>query len=165
MSAIESSPSVRLGVSCNALSRAHRMNLVEQDTHPIPDCRIAYLAGYFDGEGCITVSPGSYGKSIRVCVVSGDCDSVFSFSEVLGGDVIQCGSTKTRRLLYRWLVRNDLAVKCLRQMLPHLKAKREQALLVLGSGWKTTPRGGRISEEQKEKRDVLDELLREAKRP
>jgi hypothetical protein len=130
-------------------------------------CKLAYAAGYFDGEGSIGILSQGAGKGsqLRVEIRSCDLDTLRLFKNLFGGSL---ASQKYGRLPYpvfRWAVNNEDAFKVLGVMAPYLRAKAKEAQLVLGSGWGTLCLGyGRLSEHQKEKRRVLREALQEAKK-
>lgn len=142
------------------------MNLSVQATRPISDCRIAYLAGYFDGEGCIHVGRMQGTFYLRIAVASGDRETVCLFGELLGGKVKRAWTTKNGRKVYRWLANNANALRCLRILLPYLLAKREQAVLVLESGWEACARFRHgLPQDQRDIREALHRSLRTAKLP
>jgi hypothetical protein len=56
------------------------------------------------------------------------------------------------------------AVKTLSKLLPFMTAKREEAQLVIDSGWQPLGRGVRLSDEQLAKRAALRNALKGAKK-
>lgn len=131
------------------------------------ECKLAYASGYFDGEGSIGILSQGAGKGsqLRVEIRSCDLDSLRLFKELFGGVL---SSQKYGRIPYpvfRWAVNNQEAIKVLGMMAPFLRAKEQEAQLVLHSGWDTLALGsGRLSEDQKERRSALRIALQEAKR-
>lgn len=118
------------------------MNLNEQEPTPISDYRIAYCAGYFDGEGCIHVSENSGTLRLHVLITSGDKNTLNLFKQLLGGNVLPRENTKdNRRQMFTWRVGGYGALDAMKQMVPFLIAKREQAQLVFDRGWNIHKRG------------------------
>jgi hypothetical protein len=153
------------------------MNLGEQEANPHSDCsamiekpdvfKLAYAAGYFDGEGSIGIlSQGaSRGFQLRVEIRSCDLDSLRLFKELFGGVLSSQEYGRLPYPVFRWAVNNQDAIKVLQVMSPYLRAKAKEAHLVLDSGWETLSLGiGRLSELQKEKRRSLREALQETKK-
>jgi hypothetical protein len=153
------------------------MNLIEQEPHSCSElsaepwqcgvCKLAYAAGYFDGEGSVGILSQGAGKGsqLRVEIRSCDLDTLRLFKDLFGGSL---ASQKYGRLPYpvfRWAVNNQDAIKALGVMAPYLRAKAKEARLVLDSGWDTLVLGaGRLSEHQKEQRRALREALQETKK-
>jgi hypothetical protein len=140
------------------------MNLIKQDTHPPSDFRISYCAGYFDGEGCIWIDNRIRSPQLRISVVSGDIDSLKIFARLFGGNVFPVTSKSSRVNIFRWSQDNSFAVKCLEKMLPFMYAKREQAQMVVSSGWPIFARGSILPMQEVARRLNLRSELKEAKR-
>lgn len=95
-----------------------------------PPVEIAYLAGFFDGEGCISVVRG--GPTIAVAVVQVDRRPLDALAEHYGGRVAPHGKPKPgHRQAYRWQIYSANARVFLRDILPFLVVKRESAEMVL----------------------------------
>jgi hypothetical protein len=109
--------------------------------------RIDYLAGYFDGEGCITVLSLARGRypQLRITIVSADQEVLKLFAGLFGKNVYEVTKSHLRwavsSRLYRWSVSGFEAVSILRMLEPHLVAKREQARVALSVDWATSTRG------------------------
>lgn len=84
---------------------------------------IQYLAGFFDGEGCITI--GNNG-SLCLGVVNTNRKVLELFVERLGGTI---GDRKQRvnKAQYVWRLYGDNAVNALMQLEMHLIEKQDQA--------------------------------------
>lgn len=92
----------------------------------------AYLAGFFDGEGCVE-SNGS-----TVSITNTYPDILYRFQRAFGGKVspkVDNGAT-SRRALWRWSVSGPDARHFLYVMLPCLGEKRAQADAFLNA-WNT----------------------------
>jgi hypothetical protein len=106
---------------------------------------LCYLAGYFDGEGCVSF-PNA--KSIRVSINSADRESLALFHELYGGHFnTRDPQPGERRQIFRWEASGLRAQKFLIDVLPYLKAKRDVALLGLVPTFGI--KGQRVSEEEK----------------
>jgi hypothetical protein len=109
--------------------------------------RLDYLAGYFDGEGCITVLSLARGRypQLRITIVSADQEVLKLFTRLGGKDVYEVTKSHLRwalsSRLYRWSVSGIAAVPVLSTLEPHLIAKREQARVALSVDWATSTRG------------------------
>jgi hypothetical protein len=160
------------------LSREERhMDLIEQEPHSCLElsaeagkcdaCKLAYAAGYFDGEGSIGILSQGVGKGtqLRVEIRSCDLDTLRLFKDLFGGSLAAQKYGRLPYPVFRWAVNNRDAMRVLGVMLPYLRAKAKEAHLVLHSGWDTLGLGsGRLSDLQKEKRRALREALKETKK-
>jgi hypothetical protein len=91
---------------------------------------LVYLAGYFDGEGCVS---GFETKAISVTVGSADEEIIKLFHEYFGGCLSHPKPTsKTKRAILRWSIAGNPAQEFLIYVLPWLRSKRDVALWALG---------------------------------
>jgi len=110
----------------------------------------AYLAGFFDGDGCVNISvrqsqthatPSHY-----LQVIFSQCDQPFleRWCEKVGmGRVyVNSGRPIGNKELWHWRLYDRQAEKMLKMMLPYLDIKKEQAEIAL-SFMRTKGRGGR----------------------
>lgn len=103
------------------------------------DSDIAYLAGLFDGEGCLIVRPksklasGNYNISYHLEIGMTDRRPIDWCKQVTGkGNVYYLPSKKSKWSdNYRWVVCSKQAASIVVLLLPFLKVKREQAVLFL----------------------------------
>lgn len=86
---------------------------------------IPYMAGFFDGEGCIYAHPSACYIQIEVAQV--DRRPLLKFQENYGGR-IRLNKTKGRSI-YKWLCPSGSIDRFLDEMLPFLIVKKEQAIL------------------------------------
>lgn len=152
------------------------MNLSKQDTYPIshfltPDKEynhqhIAYLAGYFDGEGCI--SDSGY---FRLAVVSGDLSSIELFQTTFGGRIVKVPMRSSpqrvaRVQTYGWYAGGTSCLEPLRVLLPYLRAKKTEAETILNAPLRYCIQGkaGRVSAEQKAIRWEVSDKIRSLKK-
>lgn len=101
---------------------------------------LAYLAGYFDGEGSICMGSGGRRSTIpqlATQVRSGDKTVLDRFAETFGGTVITPkhrrykDSWNRKRQIFAWALKGQKAQDFLRQILPFLDTKRHPAELAL----------------------------------
>jgi len=83
----------------------------------------AYLAGYFDGEGCITVDSG-----LRLLVTATFPQSCLGLQEAFGGKVVERKSDPGEKTQYQWTVYGLKAYNALLALIPYLHEKQEQAI-------------------------------------
>lgn len=89
---------------------------------------LAYLAGFFDGEGSIGIA----GSSLQVRVVNTYLPILEKFQDAFGGVIAphNKGDEKTR-LTWEWRCYGDTAAQALGALLPLLNEKAAQAYLGL----------------------------------
>lgn len=87
---------------------------------------IAYLAGYFDGEGCVSVTSHRYKDKVyltRTLVFAQNSKEYCElFSVLLGAGRVY----KTSKYGYQWRANGKDAVKAASLLYPYLRLKREQ---------------------------------------
>lgn len=120
---------------------------------------LAYVAGLFDGEGCISVRlRNDKAKRSHKLVIS----VTNTNREVLGwlhshfqGTIGKCTSSKTTRTqCYQWYIGSRKAQVFLRAILPYLHIKREQAMLAIAfQDRMTLSLRVRVSDEEFSRRD------------
>ncbi len=86
----------------------------------------AYLAGYFDGEGCITVDSG-----LRLLVTATYPQSCLGLKEAFGGRVVRRTSRPGEKIQYQWTVYGKKAYAALEAIGNLLHEKRNQALYAM----------------------------------
>ena len=108
----------------------------------------AYIAGIFDGEGWITISKWENAQRkrteyapnyVRLQLIVGIANSHLPLMEnihaQLGGNLFQNDSAFRKnpknRICYHWRVSSGKAADFLKQILPHLIAKRDEAILAI----------------------------------
>jgi len=93
----------------------------------------AYLAGIFDGEGCVSVGIASTGKPVlHINVANNFTPLINLYLRIYGGWVQTNKAHGNTKESYRWwITRKELQEKFLLQILPYLKIKKEQAKLAL----------------------------------
>lgn len=93
----------------------------------------AYLAGVFDGEGCISGTILPNGKSrVRIRMGVNHKPLIHLFQAIYGGWFYTRPASGNEQEFYTWeITKRDLKEKMLLQCLPYLRIKREQAKLAL----------------------------------
>ena len=100
---------------------------------------LAYMAGIFDGEGCIVIHKSkprqrginpSYVIEINLANTNEWIVRQFHFS--FGGNVyLRKRQTETSREIWAWQISANQALLCLKTLLPYLKLKRGQAEIAI----------------------------------
>jgi uncharacterized membrane protein len=140
------------------------MSLNEQDRSAVTGYRLAYCAGYFDGEGCIWVGMSGNRFYLRINIATGDYETLLIFKELFGGVVMPVKASSSRKNIFHWMRDSSEAVKTLSALLPFMTSKREEAQLVVDFGWELVERGTRLTEELIAKRRALRQALKEVRK-
>lgn len=95
---------------------------------------LIYLAGYFDGEGCVSITSHGSMPQLTVTVQTSDKEILDLFAECFGGRVRKVtyrSSKACRRQMYSWERYSSNGQPVLEALLPWLRGKKEQAILAL----------------------------------
>ena len=95
--------------------------------------RVAYIAGFFDGEGCIRIKKASQkGDSyyIWVAITNSNNEILEDVKELFGGQVRKAERTVNKDI-YHYLITASEAVDMLKVLLSFLIEKKEQAELAI----------------------------------
>ena len=94
---------------------------------------LEYLAGYFDGEGCICFlnKPDHKYAQLSMQIGAADRATLELFADFFGGVVKADPASSGKRLIWRWGRYTTKAQAALKQLLPYLIAKRPVAELAL----------------------------------
>lgn len=100
---------------------------------PISVEESAYLAGFFDGEGSISMGRRGQNRSMFLRVSNTNINSLHRLQRAFGGKIYpeNKGDMSRRRPIWKWYCASDAAVIALQAMLPFLGIKKEKALLAL----------------------------------
>lgn len=105
-----------------------------------PRLDLAYLAGCIDSDGCIGIKRNTYAMRVvkdsgqptyseRVELKQVTPQVPYMLKESFGGGVrVEKNSLKNARPFYAWRVTDRKAARALRDLLPYLRIKREQAM-------------------------------------
>lgn len=96
----------------------------------------AYVAGYFDAEGSVTLSKGQHGWTRTVQIVNSHLPTLKEVRSDFGGHIYRTplskGSFKRRKQVYVWKAYSSVEVALfLRAILPHVKEKRHRVIIML----------------------------------
>lgn len=93
----------------------------------------AWIAGFFDGEGCITISYTGEKRWHTLCVQIGNIrpHEIEWIHSYYGGTLLRRKTSKSTNLVTRWRVYSKKAVLFLEDILPYCKSKRRRVLLAL----------------------------------
>jgi hypothetical protein len=88
---------------------------------------MVYAAGYLDAEGCIR-----FHSTTRVSISNTYPLTLFWFKKLFGGTVRERINTKAgHRQAYEWACSGETARNCIKEVLPFLKEKLPQAVILL----------------------------------
>lgn len=94
------------------------------------DIDIAYIAGFFDGEGSIFISKSRKQYFLTVSISNTDKSVLESIQRIMGGSLSKSPDKRENcSHLFRLRLYCDEAKKFLEKILPYLKIKKEQAKL------------------------------------
>lgn len=124
----------------------------------LTDIQKAYIAGFIDGEGCITVCrrmkpSGNYSYQVRVIITNTDLKIIRWFKKVTGIGFVRTATwenySEKWKPIHRYEVDSNLARELLDEISPYLMIKKDVARLVRDF---PTRKGGmrRSSQEYKE---------------
>ena len=106
--------------------RAERWNV-----HPLPsEPVLAYLAGFFDGDGCVACASGLSGCYLSTAQSFDQAEVLMLFYETFGGSITRQGSGMgMRKPLLLWRAYGQSARNAAQLLVPHSITKRKQLLL------------------------------------
>jgi hypothetical protein len=88
---------------------------------------MVYAAGYLDAEGCLR-----FNNSTVVSISNTYPLTLFWFQRLFGGTVREKGDAKEgHRKCYEWYCTGETARNCIKELLPFLKEKLPQAVIML----------------------------------
>lgn len=96
--------------------------------------QVIWAAGFFDGEGCVCIiKPYSHTThTLRLQVAQTKIEPLLRLRELWGGNIQAIKRQQlTHANAYLWVAASRLAERPLKEMLPYLLVKREQAQLGL----------------------------------
>ena len=108
---------------------------METDSH-IEPIVAGYLAGFFDGEGCICLArrTDTYLPRFMLTIEVGQVDPrpLELFKSLFGGIIRRIEpSGRRKKIFHDWRIHGKEAIKCLKILLPYLVVKQEKADLVI----------------------------------
>jgi len=91
------------------------------------DEELAYLAGFFDGEGCVSIRRSGVSYSLMLEVTQLNPSPLFRYQQRFGGRVYLKRDKRGYRPLHAWNVVASRASRALVEMLPYLDGKVDEA--------------------------------------
>ena len=94
---------------------------------------IAYIAGFFDGEGCIRIKKASQGGNsyyIWVAITNSNKGILDMVASIFGGTVRQAEKT-VNKIIYHYLITSSEAIDMLKVLKGFLREKQRQAELAI----------------------------------
>ena len=146
------------------------------------DARAAYLAGLVDGEGCFQINrirmknkrgtawDWKWRYKLSLIVSMCDAPTLCAVAREFGGTVTSRSAGSMARLgpnarqQWRWTIADKRAEACIRRILPHLRNKRDEALLALRFRDTVAPVGQRPYWDAPERQERLAAEMKAAKR-
>lgn len=128
------------------------------------DWRIAYAAGFFDGEGHIRIQShsrrGSY--MLSVSAVQATPYPLDMFRELFGGTIKKrlIRYREEQKALFTWQASSKQAENALRQMMPYLIAKKDEVEVALKFRATFRPQYGERSKMAPEVEAAREEMMR-----
>lgn len=135
---------------------------------------LKYLAGFFDGEGSISIyslgykySCGVESTSLKVCITSNDKTQVEYFKDAFGGDIYsEDGNHLSDNTSWTWYAYSEEAEQFIQQIQPHLREKKQQADIAKRYLNLVNERGSRVSKvEAKARRELCKQIQHLNKMP
>ena len=94
---------------------------------------IAYIAGFFDGEGCIRIKKANQGGNsyyIWVAITNSNKEILDFIQDIFGGQVRKAEKT-VNKVIYHYLITSAEAIAMLKVILSFLREKHDQANLAI----------------------------------
>lgn len=111
---------------------------------------IAYMAGFFDGEGSIHIDSCPMKRPRRLIVQLGQANEwvlkIFQFQ--FGGKIYEHHDKRQRRQLWQWRLNSQQALDFLLIISPYLKLKKAEAEIAIKFQQAKSPRGKKLTEEE-----------------
>lgn len=120
------------------------------------DADLAYLGGFFDGEGSVSIS----GDVLRVSIGQINPAPLERYKYRWGGRLRLVKKTSPHRDIYHWTIESAKAAGVLEELLPYLIVKRDQAILGMNFQWMRHADRRPVSEDEKSIRKVMAATLR-----
>ena len=139
------------------------------------ETELAYAAGFFDGEGWITIetrrlkNQPNINWRLRIGAGQDSVEPLLIFQEIWGGTIIKAKTRANGKTSHQWWLSTNMASRFLRDVLPYLIVKRRQAEIAIefrnGIDGKVRPGVKGLSKEELDRRYLLrDELMSQERR-
>lgn len=128
--------------------------------------KIAWAAGFFDGEGFISIQerhhPKYIGFYLRIGINHVAPEPIYEMQKIFGGAIEKQNPAKVigkRKPRHRWTLGTAAAAEALKQLMPYLINKNKVAALALDFQQTIGPRGTPVSEDIQYKRIELKQQI------
>lgn len=128
---------------------------------------LIYLAGYLDGEGCFWAYQDSHSLRYGIACENTHRPTVEWIAQTFGGSVVVVkGKKSNHRTTYRWAVVGKQARTLCEELVPHLREKARQAIILIALNQTSSyPKLGRcIHPETRDERERLVSMIKGEKR-
>lgn len=119
-----------------------------------------YIAGFFDGEGCVWVLSTRGTHALRVSITQVDSAILYGIKELYGGKVTTWRSKTNEKDVSKWEILNGKdAIIFLEKIYPSLIIKKiqvELAMVFMNLPWRQIGRGGLRKKKTKEQIEIDD---------
>lgn len=127
---------------------------------------VAWAAGFFDGEGYITIQerhhPKYVGFYLRIGINHVAIEPLLEIQKLFGGKIEKQNPEKVvgnRKPRHRWTLSTSMAAEVLKQMMPYFKNKNKVAEIALEFQSTIGNRGKSVSEDTQLYRKLLKEKI------
>mgnify|MGYP001573491374 CR=1 FL=1 len=93
--------------------------------------RYSYIAGIFDGEGCVSIYKGKSGFRVQVSIEMRDPHAIKYIASILNIRVIKKERDDENHVMYCVQMNNTKSLKFLNMVYPYLRVKKEQAMVAI----------------------------------
>lgn len=94
-----------------------------------PEQIAAYAAGFFDGEGCVSIAASRKSYTLRVDVSNTISAPLIFLQENFSGAISEVRPPAPRKLQFQWYLLSEKCVPFLVAVFPYLRVKKVEALI------------------------------------
>jgi len=129
------------------------------------EVRVAYLAGFFDGEGSISVNVNRrlVRWSLRLSCQQVNPAPLRLLVEAFGGSIRLTSRRGNQRPIYGWAAGGRMAAEAIRMLRPYLTVKADEADVALEFHGLMKADRSRLTPGEEEQREILYQRLRDLK--
>ena len=127
---------------------------------------VSWAAGFFDGEGYVTIRERSHpkytGYYLRIGINHVAIEPLLEMQRLFGGTIEKQNPDKVvgnRKPRHRWTTGTSNAAETLKKMLPYMKNKNKVAALALDFQTTIGAHGQKVSDEMQEKRKFFKQEI------
>jgi hypothetical protein len=93
--------------------------------------KLAWAAGFIDGEGCIHLEGGHGSYAITVSVLNTVTEPLLQLRELFGGAMYPAYNRPGNKLTWVWRIAREDACACLSKVAPYMTVKYNEATLAI----------------------------------